>query len=235
MFSEIETKAIKPEQAIAVLEAASSRIGDCRGKFIVTPRLYIILKRAADQTTWLAVGQLDGPLTARPRERRPDRDRRPSDADLPPSERPDTQVAEWESRFAQALVDIGMTGQIREQTRTALEEDPRFPDAIKYACRTFETAVPATREPKALLTKTLLVEIIVSFRTHSRERVIECLSSLESRSEPWSASAASVIRRVLGELAQTTSSALDTRVELQPRDRDAASGAAGPSADLPSH
>jgi hypothetical protein len=228
VYSEIETEAIKPEQAIAVLEAASSRIGDCRGKFIVTPRLHVILKRAADQTTWLAVGQLDAPLTARPREPRPARERRPGTAALSQDEQFGSQAPEWESRFAKALVEIGRFGTIAGHTRTGLDEDPLFPEALKVACRTYETAAPATRDPRGLLTKSLLVETLVRLRVQSRDRVGECMESLASRSEPWSASAASAIEYALGELAKTEGSALTGSGEMRPRDHDAASGP-GPS------
>ena len=231
VYSEIKTEAIKPDQAIALLEAASGQIGDCRGKFTVTPRLHIILKRAADHATWLAVGRLDGPLSARPREPRPERDSRPASEGLPPDKQSDTESAEWESIFAQALVEIRLTGTIQEQTRTALEEDPLFPNAIKHACRTFGTAVPATREPKKLLTKSLLVETLVGLRTQSRDRVMECLSSLASRGEPWTGSVVSAIEHALDELAQTNSSALDGSEKLQPKDHDVATGSVGHPGD----
>ena len=207
VYSEIETEAIRPEQAISVLEAASSRIGDCRGKFIVTPHLHVILKRAADQTTWLAAGRLDAPLAARPREPRPARERRPTAEGTSQDEQFSGQAPEWQSRFAKALVDIGLSGTIHEHTRTALDEDPDFPDTLKVACSTYETAAPAAREPQGLLTKSLLVETLVRLRTKSRDRVVECMASLASRSEPWSASAAAAIERALDELAQADGSA----------------------------
>jgi superfamily II DNA or RNA helicase len=224
VYSEIETEAIKPEQAISVLEAASSRIGDCRGKFIVTPRLHVILKRAADQTTWLAVGRLDAPLTARPREPRPVRERRPGTAALSQDEQFGSQAPEWESRFTKALVEIGLFGTIDGHTRTALDDDPLFPEALKVACRTYETAAPATREPQGLLTKSLLVETLVRLRAQSRDRVVECMESLASRSEPWSASAASAIEHALGELAKSEGSALTGEEDMRPRQHDAGSG-----------
>lgn len=228
VYSEIETEAIKPEQAIAVLEAASSRIGDCRGKFIVTPGLHVILKRAADQTTWLAVGRLDAPLTARTREPRTVRERRPGTVALSQDEQFGSQAPEWESRFAKALGEIGRFGSIDRHTRTALDEDPLFPEALKVACRTYETAAPASRDPQGLLTKSLLVETLVRLRAQSRDRVRKCMESLASRSEPWSASVASAIEHALGELAKTEDSPLTGSGEMRPRDQNAASGP-GPS------
>lgn len=224
VYSEIETEAIKPEQAIAVLEAASSRIGDCRGKFIVTPHLHVILKRAADQTTWLAVGRLDAPLTARPREPRPARERRPGTTAFSQDKQLGSQAPEWESRFAKALVEIGRFGTIDERTRTALADDPLFPEALKGACRTYETAAPATRAPQGLLTKSLLVETLVRLRVQSLDRVGKCMESLACRSEPWSESAASAIELALSELTKNDGSALTCSENAIPSDHDAPPG-----------
>jgi superfamily II DNA or RNA helicase len=197
VYSEIETEAIKPEQAIAVLEAVSSRIGDCRGKFITTPRLHIILKRAADQTTWLAIGRLDGPLTAKPREPRYDREQLRNDINQQSSQDPSFPQPAWESHMADALVEIALNGDIGNLRLSSLLGDALFPELLRNACASFRSAAPATREPAGLLAKPLATEILVSFRTGALDRAAQCSVAIRGRRESWGAPFAAAIEKAI--------------------------------------
>jgi superfamily II DNA or RNA helicase len=197
IFSEIETEAIKPEQAIAILEAASSRLGDCRGKFVVTPRLHIILKRVSDQPTWLAVGRLDRPLTAKPREQRTNSKPTAGDAAVPRGEGASPVQPSWELPMADALVEIARTGKISEPTLQALLADPFLPEIIRTGCISFESANPAAREPDGLLAKPLVVDTLVAFRIGALDRAARCSIAIQIRREGWGPTFALAIEKAL--------------------------------------
>jgi superfamily II DNA or RNA helicase len=194
VYSEIETEALKPEQAIALLEAASPRLGDCRGKFVLTPRLHVILKRGAEPATWLAVGRLDSGLTAKPRERRvASQSVNGSHETANSSERSNT-VPEWQHALTAALVDIGRSGRVEEKSLAALVSLPGMPEPVQEACQASESNAPATRDPSSLLSKALLLDAIVALRSGNRDGALERASHLESRREPWAAPAGAALR-----------------------------------------
>jgi len=194
VYSEIETEALKPEQAIALLEAASPRLGDCRGKFVLTPRLHVILKRGAEQATWLAVGRLDSGLTAKPRERRVASQSANGVHDTAYSSECATTVPEWQPALTAALVDIGRSGRVDQKSLSALISLPGMPEPVREACQANESASPATRDPSSLLSKALLLDAIVALRSGNRDGALERASHLEGRREPWAAAAGAALR-----------------------------------------
>lgn len=185
IFSEINTEVIEPKQAVDLLEAASSKLGDCRGKFVVTPKLHIILKRVGDKTNWLAIGRLDGPLTAKPRERRSSTAQRPSHKPIANSQENIAAQAPWVPTMTDALINVALSGTITAANVTDLRATQHFPDAIGEAIEVFVTAAPAKREPSELLTKPLLIEALVSFRHNAIERASQCAAAIHGRREPW--------------------------------------------------
>ena len=213
IFSELDTEANKPAQAIALLEAASGQLGDCRGKFVVTPQLHIILKRAADQTRWFAVGRLDGPLTAQTRVQAPSRERPHKDATALPNREQPAQESAWVSHMTQALVDTAESGDIREHTLTNLLSEPLLPEILRIACSSFQSAAPATREPAGLLAKSLATEALVAFRANALDRATQCSMELKGRREPWGTPFASAIDKAISFLRPESSSSTESNTK----------------------
>ncbi len=194
VFSLTGSEATAPRDAITILEAASAGLADCRGRFVVTPRLSIILKKDAESGIWLAVGRLASPLHAKPADPRVSRSS--DDTEAADTAEKDTPPA-WKTAFAQALADIAASGSIGDGARGQLLNDVRTPEPVRAAVGAFDAATPATRAPKGLLSKALLTEILVALRSKSADRVAECAAALGARNDEWAPIAADAIEGII--------------------------------------
>ena len=199
VFSVSGPEAIAPREAITVLEAASGGLADCRGRFVVTPRLNVVLKKDSKSGAWLAVGRLASPLHAKAAEMQA---RQTIDTDEASNTEETDSPPAWTTVFRKALTDISADGAIGQETRSHLRDDPHTPEPIKQAVVAFDSAKPATRAPKGLLSKALLVEILVALRSKSVDRVAECAEALGARSDSWAPIAADFVHGMIESLRE---------------------------------
>jgi superfamily II DNA or RNA helicase len=207
IFSQVDTEVIEPAEAVAMLEAASLKIGDCRGKFVVTPRLHVVLKKRNDPNSWLALGRLSGPLKAKPRvaaaaasmaslraETTPSRDDA-RDLSAAVSVAAPAPTRSWIDLFRSACEEIRRDGEASSTTLAGIGGDPAFPAAVRDALHAARRAPPAVRLPQALLTKALLVDALVALRMGASDKAAACAGVLRSRSDSWKDEAAAAIER----------------------------------------
>lgn len=193
VFSEIGTEAIAPGQAVKMLEAASARLGDCRGKFVVTRRLHVILKRAAGGDTWFAVGKLPEPLKAKARDESSAVKERKKSASPKPGGEEDRSSPAWATLLVNACREIRRGGEAGQEACERVTGDSECPEPVKHSLRAFGCARPATRPPSKLLSNSLFVECLIALRAGALDRVQPFADELRGRSEPWAATAAAAV------------------------------------------
>jgi hypothetical protein len=230
IVSEVETAAINPDKAISLLESASHALGDCRGKFVVTPHLHIVLKRSGDQPVWYALGRLDGPLIA---EQRSPPVSTSDDAAGSEEEIGAPPGSGWFRELSQALIAVYLTGRIEPCTLAVLDADPSFPECLKKLCRTFAEAATGSRDPAKMLTNALALEIMAALRTGSMERVNECMSALRTRTEPWTQDFAHAIDQATNASAGGPICSRQLEVQSNPGQSQASLGTVAPRDSLP--
>lgn len=186
IFSQIDTEVLEPSEAIALLESAANHIGDCRGKFVVTPRLNVLLKKRADAGGWFAIGKLSKPLKARSRDATTQHElNAPQEPHLNTRDNDLAISPQWPAQFRAACQELRRDGQISPSTLETLATNQDCPPAVFEAMHAANTADPATRDPEGIRTKALLTDMLVSLRIGATGRAAACAAALRGRSETW--------------------------------------------------
>ena len=206
IYSQIDTEAIEPREAVSLLDAASASLGDCRGKFVVTPRLSVVLKKRGDPGGWVALGKLSRPLRAKPRDRQVRAESRvtlASDSDQsPPAAAKATGSSAvaptlWPALLSTACAELWRERALSAATLDAIAAEPGCAQVLKEAFQAANSTMPVGKRPEALLTKALLTEALATLRTGESDRAAAIALALRDRRDPWCPAAATAIEAAI--------------------------------------
>lgn len=186
IFSETGREAINPKEAITLLSNAANAIGDCRGRFVISPKINVLLKKVREQSDWQALGRLKETLKVMPLKTK-NLDTAADDSDSPNSKVPvkNPSNQEWVLRFIDVVDELLNHGKVNRESASLVINDPHCPKLIAEALGSFAHEKPTVTPPENLRTNRLLIDLLISICSSEYLRAIQCATELCDRNETW--------------------------------------------------